>query len=151
MAGMAAEPSDWKPTWQARPVSATAAVMRSNSETEGAGGFSENIFVEEYTLMEQLHNLAAFLDVFTVLYPQLQDIDFRTDATQLEVPVYLVQGRHEAPGRARPAEEWFGMLDAPKKQLIVLDTSGHRPPFEQPERFHRVMTDTVLSETRPDA
>jgi proline iminopeptidase len=115
--------------------------------SEGAGGFSENIFVEEYSLMEQLHNLAAFFDVFTVLYPQLQDIDFRTDATQLEVPAYLVQGRHEAPGRARPAEEWFQMLDAPKKQLIVLDTSGHRPLFEQPERFHRVMTETVLPET----
>ena len=115
--------------------------------SEGAGGFSENIFVEEYTLMEQLHNLAAFLDVFTVLYPQLQNIDFRTDAAELEVPVYLVQGRHEAPGRAQPAEEWFGMLDAPKKQLIVLDTSGHRPLFEQPGRFHRVMTETVLPET----
>lgn len=122
---------------------------RSNSE--GAGGFSENIFVEECTLMEQLHNLAALLDVFTVLYPQLRDIDFRTDAVELEVPVYLVQGRYQAPGRARPAEEWFGLLDAPKRQLIVLGTSGHRPPFEQPERFHRVMIKTVLSETRPYA
>jgi proline iminopeptidase len=115
--------------------------------SEGAGGFSENLFVEEYSLMEQLHNLGAFMDVFTVLYPQLQDIDFRTDAAELEVPVYLVQGRHEAPGRARPAEEWFRMLDAPKKQLIFLDTSGHRPLFEQPELFHQVMTETVLSET----
>ena len=118
-----------------------------SGNSEGAGGFSENIFVEEYSLMEQLHNLAAFLDVFTVLYPQLQDVDFRTDAAELEVPVYLVQGRHEAPGRAGPAEEWFGMLDAPRKQLIVLGTSGHRPPFEQPERFHQVMTKTVLPKT----
>jgi len=37
---------------------------------EGAAGFSENLFYEEYTLLEQLHNLAAFLDVFTVMYPQ---------------------------------------------------------------------------------
>jgi hypothetical protein len=103
--------------------------------------------------MEQLHNLAALLDVFTVLYPQLQDIDFRTDAVELEVPVYLVQGRYEAPGRARPAEEWFGLIDAPKKQLIILDTSGHRPSFEQPERFHRVMIETCSQglDRTPDA
>ena len=38
-----------------------------SGNAEGAGGFSENLFVEEYTLMEQVHNLGAFLDVFTVL------------------------------------------------------------------------------------
>lgn len=114
---------------------------------EGAGGFSENLRVGEYSLMEQVHNFGAFLDVFTVLYPQLQNIDFRTDATTLKVPVYLVQGRYEAPGRAKPAEEWFQKLDAPQKKLIVLETSGHRSLFEQPEQFHQVMTRIVLAET----
>ena len=117
--------------------------------SEGAGAFAENIFVEEYGLMEKVHNLGAFLDVFSVLYPQLQGIDFRKDATKLEVPVYLVQGRHEAPGRAQPAEQWFRMLDAPKKRSVVFGTSGHRPLFEQPDRFHQFMTKTVLPETRP--
>ncbi|WP_347350770.1 alpha/beta hydrolase [Intrasporangium sp.] len=115
--------------------------------SEGAGGFSENLFVEEYTLLEQVHNLGAFLDVFTILYPQLQDIDFRRSATRLEVPVYLVQGAFEARGRAVLADEWFGLLQAPHKQLVVLDTSGHRPIFEQPQRFHEVMVGIVLAQT----
>jgi proline iminopeptidase len=117
---------------------------------EGAGGNSENLFVEEYTLLEQVHNLAAWLDVFAVLYPQLQNIDFRTDATKLDVPVYLVQGRHELPGRAVLADQWFQLLDAPTKKLIVFDTAGHRALFEQPDRFHQVMTETVLRETEPN-
>ena len=82
-----------------------------------------------------------------MLYPQLQDIDFRTDATSLDVPVYLFQGRHEARGRAELAEEWFAVLDAPAKQLIIADTSGHRPLWEQPAEFHDFMTQTVLAET----
>jgi proline iminopeptidase len=114
---------------------------------EGAGGFSENLFVGEYSLMEQVHNLGAFLDVFAVLCPQLQNIDFRKDVTRLTVPVYFVEGRHEARGRAQPFQEWFKLLKAPRKQLIVFDTSGHRPLFEQPELFHQIMTDTVLRET----
>jgi proline iminopeptidase len=118
-----------------------------SSNSEGAGGFSENLTVEEYGLMEQLHNLAGLPDVLTVLYPQLQDLDFRTDAAQLKVPVYLLQGRHEVAGRAQPAQEWFEMLDAPMKQLIVLDTSGHRTMFERPDLFHQVMTKTVLAQT----
>jgi pimeloyl-ACP methyl ester carboxylesterase len=114
---------------------------------EGAGGFTENLFVGEYGLMEQVHNLPAWLDVFAVLYPQLQNIDFRTQAPQLGVPVYLVQGRHELPGRATLANEWFQLLKAPTKQLIVLDTAGHRSLFERPDLFNQVMTTTVLPQT----
>jgi pimeloyl-ACP methyl ester carboxylesterase len=41
------------------------------------------------------------------------------------------------------------MLDAPSKEMITFDTSGHRPLFEQPDRFHEVMTEIVLQETQP--
>ncbi|HET9508555.1 MAG TPA: alpha/beta fold hydrolase [Gaiellaceae bacterium] len=117
--------------------------------SEGEGGFSENLLVEEYTLLEQVNALGAMMDTFSVLYPQLQEIDFRRDADELEVPVYLVQGRHEAAGRAVLADEWFEQLEAPAKTMVVLETSGHRPLFEQPARFHEVMTQTVLAETAP--
>jgi proline iminopeptidase len=117
--------------------------------SEGEGGFSENLFVGEYSLAEQVHTLGAFMDVFTILYPQLQEVDFRVDTTELDVPVYFVQGRYEARGRSELAEEWFEMLEAPHKEMIVFDTSGHRPLFEQPELFHQVMTQTVLAETEP--
>lgn len=115
--------------------------------SEGAGGFGENLFVGEYTLLEQLHDIAAFLDVASVMYPQLQEVDLRTQATRLDVPVYLVQGRFEIPGRAQLADEWFDRLDAPSKRRVVLDTAGHRPLFEQPAAFHDFLTDVVLPET----
>jgi pimeloyl-ACP methyl ester carboxylesterase len=119
-----------------------------SANSEGAGQMSENILVEEYTLLEQVHLLGATIDVFSVLYPQLQDIDFRTQATSLEVPVYLAQGRHEAPGRQLLAQEWFKQLRAPSKQLTYFETSGHRPMWEQPVQFHDLMA-TVLAETAP--
>lgn len=116
--------------------------------SEGAGQMGENIFVREYTLLEQLHIFAGFLDTFSVLYPQIQDVDLRTQATRLEVPVYLAQGAHEAPGRAGPALEWFDLLEAPGTTLVTFDASGHRPLWEQPEQFRDLMA-TVLSDTRP--
>ena len=54
------------------------------------------------------------------------------------------------PGARLPAEEWFTLLDAPSKQLTSLDTSGHRPLWEQPEQFHDLMT-TVLHDTSAEA
>jgi len=112
--------------------------------SEGRGGFSENLFVEEYTLLEQLHALGGFLDVFSVLYPQLTELDLRAQVPRVDVPVVLMMGRYEARGRAEPAAEWFELLDAPAKEWIEFDTSGHRPLFEQPEEFHRAMVDEVL-------
>ena len=117
--------------------------------SEGSGQMSENLLVKEYSLLDQVHVLGAFMDVFSVLYPQIQDIDFRTQATRLDVPVYLAQGRYEAPGRAQFAKEWFELLDAPSKKFIEFDTSGHRPLWEQPALFHDLMTKTVLAETTP--
>jgi pimeloyl-ACP methyl ester carboxylesterase len=108
----------------------------------------ENIFVREYTLLEQLHLFGGFLDTFSVLYPQIQSLDFRTQVTSLGVPVYLAQGAHEAPGRAEPARQWFNLLEAPSKDLVIFDTSGHRPLWEQPDQFHDLMT-TVLTQTAP--
>jgi proline iminopeptidase len=108
-----------------------------------------NMFVEEYSLMEKLRTMGAFMDTFSVLYPQLSKVDFRRDVPTLKVPVYVVQGAHEARGRAVPARQWFSELRAPKKQLIVFGRSGHKALFEQPDRFHAVMTDTVLADTYP--
>lgn len=115
--------------------------------SEGSGQMAENIFVEEYTFLETVHVLAGFLDTFALLYPRIQDVDLRTQAASLAVPVYLAQGAHEAPGRARPAREWFDRLQAPGKELVVFDSSGHRPLWEQPDEFLEFMTGTVLAQT----
>ena len=56
-----------------------------------------------------------------------------------------MQGRHEAPGRAEPAREWFDALRAPSKEWIELDTSGHRPIFQQPGEFARAFAEKVLT------
>jgi len=124
-----------EPRWNDYPGRSTATEMPAN------------LFVREYSLVDQVHSLGAFFDTFAVLYPQLQNIDFRVDVAALQVPVYLMQGRYEARGRAVLADEWFAQLQAPTKQLIVFDHSGHRALFQEPERFRDVMTGTVLAQT----
>ena len=115
-------------------------------EWNGDRELPATLFVPENDLMDQVNGLRSFLDTFSVLYPQLQDIDFRRDVPSLAVPVYLVAGVHEARGRAVLAQEWFGMLDAPTKEWIVFAHSGHRPSFEEPAAFAELMT-RVRNET----
>jgi pimeloyl-ACP methyl ester carboxylesterase len=118
-----------------------------SGNSEGEGGFSENLFVNEYTLAEQIHLLGAFIDSFQILYPQIQDVDFRATATEFEVPMFFAQGAHEAGGRAEPFAEWYPTITAPFKDTVDFETSGHRAMFEQPDEFVTYMVDVVLAES----
>ena len=110
---------------------------------------AENIFVEEYTLLESVHIFAGFLDIFALLYPQIQDIDLRTQAPSLAVPVYLAQGAHEAPGRAGPAREWFDGLQAPTRSSSSSTAPGTGPCGSSPTSSPSFMTQTVLNRDDP--
>ena len=61
--------------------------------------------------------------------------------------MFFVQGALEADGRAELFADWYPTIDAPVKDLTVLDTSGHRPLWEQPDEFVDYMTGTVLAQT----
>ncbi len=104
-----------------------------------AAEYPASLFAGEYTLVEQLRGMAAIAETFDVLYPQLRDTDFRRDVPRLQVPVYVVEGRHEASGRSTPAREWFEMLRAPRKQWVLFERSGHTPPYDEPGHFAELM------------
>jgi hypothetical protein len=109
-----------------------------SANSEGAGGFSENFFVSEYSLIEQVHLLGAFMDTFSVLYPQLQDIDFRRTATDFEVPMFFVQGAHEADGRADVFADWYPMIKAPDQRCRRPRHLGAPTPVRTARRVHRL-------------
>lgn len=82
---------------------------------------------------------AGFLDTFAVLYPQMQRIDFRTEITRLEVPVYLCQGRHELPVRALLAEPAAarGAFGHPRRLTWLTGTGGARAEAHEGAVRHR--------------
>jgi pimeloyl-ACP methyl ester carboxylesterase len=114
---------------------------------EAAGLDPFGVLGTEYDLVAKTNVLRGLLDMFTVMYPQLQGIDFRTDVLRLEVPYYLVDGTAELAARRDLALEWFELLDAPIKRILSLDGAAHAPALEQYEAFHRYLVETVLPET----
>ena len=104
-----------------------------------------NTFVPETTWMERINAMRAMLDVNFFVYPQLQDHDFREDVPALDVPVVMVIGEHEARGRSVLARDWFDQLDAPDKQLVVVEGAGHRPSFEDPAGFSQLMREVATA------
>jgi proline iminopeptidase len=118
-------------------------IQRGNAAHLGPWG----IFGQEYNLVEKVNVLRGVIDLFSVMYPQLQNIDFRQTVKQLEVPVYLLDGTAELKARRDLALEWFNELNAPRKQLFRFENAGHSVAFEQFEAFSRILTDTIVPET----
>ncbi|MEU5787257.1 alpha/beta hydrolase [Micromonospora purpureochromogenes] len=116
--------------------------------SEGPDGAVTNLDVPEYTLLEKAHVLGGTLDGWDVLYPQLQDLDLRREVRRLQVPVYLVDGVHEVPGRLVLARQWYAQLQAPRKEHVVLDGAGHRSLFQRPGPFVDLLA-RVRAETGP--
>ena len=117
------------------------------TDHDARSSYPASLFVAEYTLTEQVRSMTALIDTFALMYPQLQDVDFRRDVPRLGVPVYVVEGGHEAPGRAVLAREWFAALSAPGKELVEFNDSGHTPHLDEPGRFAKYMVDVVLTQT----
>jgi proline iminopeptidase len=105
------------------------------------------IFGSEYNFVEKVNVLRGLIDMFSILYPQIQHLDFRQDVPRLDVPVYILDGAAELPARRDLALEWYELLDAPSKRLYTFENAGHSVAFEQFEALHEILTGTILPET----
>ncbi|MBE2232482.1 MAG: alpha/beta hydrolase, partial [Anaerolinea sp.] len=103
----------------------------------------------EYGWLDRVYYLLGLMTTFNAVYPQLQEMDLRVDAARLDLPVYMVLGRYDMNNPSPIPEEYFNLLEAPAKQLVFFENSGHGMIWEEAGLFHRLMTDTVLAETYP--
>jgi len=102
----------------------------------------------EYGLYDKVNWFRGVLDTLGIVYPHLWEVDFRTQATELAVPVYFLIGRHDINAPVTLTEQYYEVLDAPHKQIVWFEHSGHTPWVSESDRFVQAMVDTVLAETQ---
>jgi len=72
---------------------------------------------------------------------------FSTDlsgVSMLDIPVYLLEGRHDWNVPAVLADDWLNHLKAPKKEIIWFERSSHDALEEEPEQFNKALIDILL-------
>lgn len=102
----------------------------------------------EYGYIDKINHTLGLMKSFEIVYPQLQDLDFMTQADQLEVPVYIFAGRDDVNAMSSLVEDFFNKLNAPHKELIWLN-GGHGLGSDNLGQFVDVMVNTVLAQTQP--
>lgn len=124
-------------TWKsAEYLNYLSSYMTQNPDIQN-GGYNtfRDLFSNEYGIIDKINYLRGIVNTFNHVYPQLYETDLRTDYTQLGVPVYFFLGRHDINAPTSLVEEYFEILDAPVKEIIWFENSGHSPWINESALF----------------
>jgi len=98
------------------------------------------VLSRDYTLFDIVRTLRGMSFVQDQLLPKLATLNLFEQLPRLDVPVFLLQGRHDYVAPVSSAEQFYQMLQAPQgKQLVWFDESAHTPQYEEPGKFREVL------------
>ena len=83
------------------------------------------------------------------LQRELNSFDIVRYGARFEVPVILIEGRHDWQTPSVLAERWIAGVSAPEKKYFWLEHSAHSPMVDEPDAFTRVLVDEVLPYAGP--
>jgi pimeloyl-ACP methyl ester carboxylesterase len=89
----------------------------------------------DYSAPDIVRTLRGITATQAALLPELATMNLAAALPRIDVPVLMVQGRHDqvAPGDA--AERYAATLQAPSKRLAWFENSAHTPHLDEPGRF----------------
>jgi pimeloyl-ACP methyl ester carboxylesterase len=86
----------------------------------------------------------AYFSIRHLWNDELYKINLFEQLSQVEIPVYFLAGRYDYFTPSEIAERYYQKLIAPKgKEFIWFENSGHRPEFDEPEKFYEIIVDKV--------
>ncbi len=93
----------------------------------------------DYSAADIIRTVRGISATQAALLPELATMDLARTVPRLDVPVVMVQGRHDqvAPGAA--AQRYASSLQAPGKRLVWFDNSAHTPHLEEPGKFRDLL------------
>ncbi|WP_089610995.1 alpha/beta fold hydrolase [Dehalobacterium formicoaceticum] len=110
--------------------------MSSNPKIHNPGyNTFRDIGSPEYGLLDKINFFRGIVNTYNHVYQQLYTIDLRTDYTKLAVPVYFFLGRYDINAPTVLVEEYEQVLDAPDKEIVWFEHSGHSPWINERDRF----------------
>ena len=101
------------------------------------------VFSGEYSLVDIYGILNGYKLVLTTMWPSIAGLDIAKETGRFEVPYYIFDGRLDYNTPAVLVEEYFETIEAPIKELIWFENSGHNPMNDEPELFKNTLREKL--------
>jgi pimeloyl-ACP methyl ester carboxylesterase len=93
----------------------------------------------DYSAGDVMRTIRGITATQAALLPDLASMDLNRSLPRLDVPVVMVQGRHDQVAPGESAQQYANFLQAPGKQLIWFENSAHTPHLDEPAKFRDVL------------
>lgn len=103
------------------------------------------LFPAEYRFRDSVNAIRGVVRGVTNVYPQLEDLDFSRTIPRLELPVFFFTGRYDETCVQEITWRYFHEIEAPHKEFVWFERSGHNLPYHQPEQFVRDVRTRILN------
>jgi pimeloyl-ACP methyl ester carboxylesterase len=101
---------------------------------------------EVYDLRDIPALLRGFSYSKTAMFDEFMAYDAWKFGTKFGVPVVLIQGAQDRVTVTSLAQEHFEEIEAPSKEMVLIEGAGHFCAFTHPSEFLAVLLETVSSE-----
>lgn len=103
------------------------------------------LFPPEYRLRDSINAVRGVIKGVRNVYPQLEELDFGRTVPRVSVPVFFFTGRYDETCVQDITRRYFEALEAPHKEFVWFEHSGHNLPYHEPERFVREVRTRILN------
>ncbi|WP_413303171.1 alpha/beta hydrolase [Bacillus sp. 1P10SD] len=89
----------------------------------------------EYSLVDKINFFKGALFSVKHMHQELLQTDLRELVKKVGIPVYFFLGRYDYSLPSELAEQYMLNLEAPKKEIVWFEQSGHMPQYEETEKY----------------
>ncbi|MEG2116515.1 MAG: alpha/beta hydrolase [Clostridia bacterium] len=102
------------------------------------------LFSKEYSIADKWGMIKGYKLCLSYMWPTIVNYDFKFDCNKFEMPYYIFQGRLDKNTPSDLIEDFYKVIDAPKKELVWFENSAHGPLSEEPEKFKALIREKFL-------
>lgn len=97
----------------------------------------------ERSVLDLAGLLRGFRFSMDAMWPEVSRLDLTTLVPALRVPVFAFVGRNDHWVFPQASLAYVSALEAPSKEVVWFDRSGHEPFVDEPEKFNAAMVELV--------
>lgn len=99
------------------------------------------ILSPDYGIRDLLNREKGSLQSIKYLWPELMGVSF-LDITHFDVPIVLIEGRHDHHVSSALTKEYYNTITTPKS-FYWLEKSCHFPQWSEPEQFNNIILSLI--------
>lgn len=99
----------------------------------------------EYSVSDLYGLVKGYKYVLTHMWDAVGRTDFPATCKKFSVPYFVFDGVLDQNTPASLVQGWFDTIEAPEKELIWFEHSGHNPMTDEPERFKRLLVERLTA------